>query len=92
MPKLRRAIRVFFNTYYDASKIIEAIGRITEGLGRLTVKRSNIVSELYYVEVLLDDSVDKSTAETLAEKINSSLKELSTTVFGVIVYVSGYEQ
>lgn len=92
MPKLRKAIRVFFNTYYDASKFVEAIGRITEGLGKLTVKRSNVVNELYYVEVLLDDSVDKSTAETLAEKINSTLRELSTTIFGVRVYVSGYEQ
>jgi hypothetical protein len=93
MSKLRRALRVFFNTYYedDANRAIEAIREIVGDIGKIDVKRSSIVGELYYVEILLQDNVDKDSAEKMRERIINTLKALSDTIFGVKAYISGFE-
>ncbi len=93
MSKLRKALRVFFNTYYedDADRAVEAIKEIVGDTGRIDVKKSSIVSELYYVEILLQDNADKDSAERMRERITNTLKTLSDTIFGVKAYISGFE-
>lgn len=93
MSKLRRALRVFFNTYYenDAGRAIEAIREIVGDTRKIYVKRSSIVGELYYVEILLSDNVDKDSAERMRVRIINALKTLSDTIFGVKAYISGFE-
>ena len=93
MSKLRKALRVFFNTYYedDANRAVEAIKKIVGDTGRIDVKKSGIVGELYYVEILLQDNADKDSVEKMRERITNTLKALSDTIFGVKAYISGFE-
>jgi hypothetical protein len=81
--KGRRAVRLFFNTYYEdrAERIIEAL----KGLGfEMYVKRSKVVPELYYVDINVGDA---NLDEVKEEVENILRKEADDTVFGIKIYV-----
>ncbi|ABM81129.1 hypothetical protein [Hyperthermus butylicus] len=82
MTRAVRAIRVFFNTYYEesAEKILSAL----KSLGYdLRVERSRVVPELYYVDVRVEDNLEEAK-KTVEEVIRRAADD---TVFGIKVYV-----
>jgi hypothetical protein len=80
--KGRRAVRVFFNTYYEesASKIINALKSLGYGV---RVQRSRVVPELYYIDI----DAGSEDLEKVRQTVEDTLKrEADDTVFGVKVY------
>lgn len=90
MAALRRAVRGFFSTYYEdeANALIERIRSTVKGDVRVT--RSNVVPELYYVEIRLGDNASREEAERLAARLRELLLE-ADTVYGVKVYTVGFQ-
>ena len=86
----RRAVRLFFNTYYeeDAERALEALKRAAGGR-EIRVYRSMVVPELYYVEIPLDERVSDEEAARLAEAVAEAVRSVSDTVFGVKAYYVG---
>ncbi len=85
MPgKGRRAVRLYFNTYYEdtAKRIIEALRNALPL--KVNVERSKVVPELYYVDI----EAGEENLEELRERVEKLVREAADdTVFGVKVYV-----
>ncbi len=81
MGKERRAVRVFFSTFYegDAEAIIGELRR-RFGEERVRVVRSRNVPELYFVEISCDDPY---SAVGVVEEV---LRTVPDTIYGVKVY------
>jgi len=82
MPKGRRAVRLFFNTYYDDAAQI--LVEILESRGyKFKVIKSRVVPELYYIDI----TVENGKPEEIAESVKEILKNIQDDrIYGIKVY------
>ncbi|HIP66344.1 MAG TPA: hypothetical protein EYH08_07475 [Pyrodictium sp.] len=80
--KVKRVIRLFFNTYDEnvAKKIFESL----KVFGEVKVRRSSILKEFYYVEITPPADADLKDLASKVEEVVRSVGDDS--VFGIRVY------
>jgi len=80
--KVKRVIRLFFNTYDEnvARRIFESLKKF----GEVKVRRSTILKEFYYVEITPPANADLKDLTTKVEEVVRSVG--SDSVFGIRVY------
>ncbi|HIQ10680.1 MAG TPA: hypothetical protein EYH26_01720 [Pyrodictium sp.] len=80
--KVKRVVRLFFNTYDKniAKRILESLREF----GEVRVRQSSILKEFYYVEIIPPANADLKDLATKVEEVVRSISNGS--VFGIRIY------